>query len=148
MFAINARAPFLLMQDTVRAMKAAGRGGAIVNVITMSSLGGQPFITAYCASKGALAVLTKNVAHALRAQRIRVNGINIGWTDTPNEHSVQQAMGKGANWLAEAEARQPMGRLVKPMDVARLAVYLLSDQSMPMTGSIIDYDQNVMGAYD
>lgn len=148
MFAINARAPFLLMQDAVRAMKAAGRGGTIVNVITMSSHGGQPFITAYCASKGALAVLTKNIAHAVRTQRIRVNGINIGWTDTPNEHLVQQAMGKGASWLAEAEAGQPMGRLVKPADVARLATYLLSDHSIPMTGSIIDYDQNVMGAYD
>ena len=148
MFAINTRAPFLLMQDAVRAMKGAGRGGAIVNIITMSSHGGQPFITAYCASKGALAVLTKNIAHAVRAQRIRVNGINIGWTDTPNENLVQQAMGKGAGWLAEAEVRQPMGRLVKPIDVARLATYLLSDHSMPMTGSIVDYDQNVMGAYD
>jgi NAD(P)-dependent dehydrogenase (short-subunit alcohol dehydrogenase family) len=148
MFAINTRAPFLLIQEAVHAMKVQGRGGSIVNVITMSSHGGQPFITAYCASKGALAVLTKNVAHAVRRDRIRVNGVNIGWTDTPNEHLIQQAMGKGATWLAEAEARQPMGRLVKPLDVARLAVYLLSDQSVPMTGSIIDYDQNVMGAYD
>ncbi|MBM3599212.1 MAG: SDR family oxidoreductase [Alphaproteobacteria bacterium] len=152
MFAINTRAPFLLIQDAVRAMKSQGdkgrRGGSIVNIITMSSHGGQPFITAYCASKGALAVLTKNVAHAVRRDRIRVNGINIGWTDTPNEHLVQQSMGGGADWLVAAEARQPFGRLVKPIDVARLSVYLLSDQSAPMTGSIIDYDQNVMGAYD
>ncbi len=44
----------------------------------MSAHGGQPFITAYCASKGALAILTKNVAHALVRHRIRVNGLNIG----------------------------------------------------------------------
>lgn len=149
LFAINARAPFILIQEAVRVMKRERAPGSIVNVVTMSSHGGQPFIAAYCASKGALAVLTKNVAHALRGDRIRVNGINIGWTDTPNEHKVQrEAMGLGPDWLAEAEARQPFGRLIKPLDVARMATFLLSDESGIMTGSVIDYDQNVMGAYD
>ena len=102
MFAVNVRAPFLLIQDAVKAMKKAGIAGAIVNVITMSSHGGQPFLAAYSASKGALAVLTKNAAHALRADRIRVNGINMGWADTPNEDRVQRAEGKPADWLARA----------------------------------------------
>ena len=67
LFAVNARAPFILIQTVARRLKALGRPGAIVNVITMSSHGGQPFLTAYAASKGALATLTKNTAHALRA---------------------------------------------------------------------------------
>ena len=148
MFAVNTRAPFILIQDAVKAMKQGKIAGSIVNIITMSSHGGQPFITPYSASKGALAVLTKNVAHALRYDRIRVNGINMGWADTPNEHLVQIAEGKPADWLDAAEASQPFGRLIKPDDIARLCLFLLGPQSGLMTGSLIDYDQMVMGAYD
>lgn len=147
LFAVNARAPFLLMQQVVRGLKAAGRSGAIVNVITMSSHGGQPFLTAYSASKGALATLTKNAAHALRHARIRVNGINLGWTDTPGEHAIQARDGAPADWLVRAAPQQPFGRLIEPRDVAGLAVYLLSDAAEMMTGALIDFDQNVIGAY-
>jgi len=148
MFAVNARAPFILMQDAVAIMRREGIAGRIVNIITMSSHGGQPFITAYCASKGALATLTKNAAHALRGDRIRVNGVNIGWADTPGEHRVQLAGGAPADWLEKAEAAQPFGRLIKPEDVAKLCLFLLSADSGVMTGSLIDCDQNVMGAYE
>lgn len=147
-FAVNTRAPFILMQETVRLMKQTGRGGSIVNILSMSSYGGQPFITAYCASKGALATLTKNSANALRFDRIRVNAINMGWTATDAEHQVQLAMGKPENWLEQAEAQQPFGRLLRPLDIAKLAAYLISDDAQMMTGSIIDFDQNVMGGYD
>jgi NAD(P)-dependent dehydrogenase (short-subunit alcohol dehydrogenase family) len=148
LFAVNVRAPFILTQEVVRHLKAAGRPGNIVNIITRSSHGGQPFLTAYSASKGALATLTKNNAHALRQHRIRVNGLNIGWADTPGEHAIQKRDGKSADWLGHAEAEQPFGRLIKPADVAIAAVYLLSDASEMMTGALIDFDQNVMGAYD
>ena len=148
MFAINARAPFLLMQEAIRIMKREGRGGAIVNIVTMSSHGGQSKLTAYSASKGALATLTKNVAHAVRRDRIRVNGINIGWTATPNEHLVQLAEGQPEDWLAHAEAEQPMGRLITVQDVANLTLFLLGPASGVMTGSLIDCDQMVIGAYD
>ena len=148
LFDVNVRAPFILTQEVVRRLKQAKKPGAIVNIITRSSHGGQPFLTAYSASKGALAVLTKNNAHALRADRIRVNGLNIGWADTPGEHVIQKRDGNPADWLAKAEPRQPFGRLIKPRDVAVAAVYLLSDASEMMTGALIDFDQNVMGAYD
>lgn len=148
MFAVNARAPFFLMQDAIALMRRDAITGAIVNIITMSSHGGQPFISAYSASKGALATLTKNVAHAVRADRIRVNGVNMGWADTPNEHKVQIAEGRPDDWLVRAESEQPFGRLVKPDDVARLTLFLLGPESGIMTGALIDYDQNVMGAYD
>lgn len=147
-FAVNTRAPFILMQESVRVMRREQRGGSIVNILSMSSYAGQPFITAYCASKGALATLTKNAAHALRFDRIRVNGLNIGWMSTPNEDKVQKAMGKPANWLELAEAEQPFKRILRPRDVAMLTGYLLSDGAEMMTGSIIDFDQNVMGGYD
>jgi len=148
LFAVNTRAPFILTQEAVRVMKKNKTRGSIVNIITMSSHGGQPFITAYSASKGALATLTKNTAHGLRKDQIRVNGINMGWADTENEHRVQRAEGKPENWLVLAEARQPFKRLLRPLDIAKLTAFLLSDDSEMMTGALIDLDQNVMGAYD
>jgi NAD(P)-dependent dehydrogenase (short-subunit alcohol dehydrogenase family) len=147
LFAVNARAPFILTQAVARRLKALKRPGAIVNVITMSSHGGQPFLTAYAASKGALATLTKNTAHGLRADRIRVNGINLGWADTPGEHAIQARDGNPPDWLQRSEPTPPFGRLIRPADVAGLAVYLLSDAAAMMTGALIDFDQNVMGAY-
>jgi NAD(P)-dependent dehydrogenase (short-subunit alcohol dehydrogenase family) len=148
MFALNTRAPFLLMQEAVRVMKREGCGGSIVNVLSVSAHGGQPYLMGYSTSKGALGILTKNTAHALRSARIRVNGLNIGWMATPNEHAVQLAEGKPENWLELADNAMPFGRILRPRDVSELIAYLFSDQSKMMTGSLIDFDQNVFGAYD
>ena len=62
LFAVNVRAPFFLIQEAAKLMRRDGLAGAIVNIISMSSHGGEPFITAYSASKGALATLTRNAA--------------------------------------------------------------------------------------
>jgi NAD(P)-dependent dehydrogenase (short-subunit alcohol dehydrogenase family) len=148
LFAVNTRAPFILTQEFVRHAKARGGGGSIVNIITRSSHGGQPFLTAYSASKGALATLTKNVANAVGTDRILVHGVNIGWMETPGEHAIQARDGRPADWLEKAEPNQPFGRILKPDDVSTLVVHLLSDAGEMMTGSVIDFDQNVMGAYD
>ena len=147
--AINARAPFLLMQAVIRMMQRKKITGSIVNIITQSAHGGQPFITPYCASKGALLTLTKNVAHSQRFNKIRVNAILPGWMDTAGESSIQKRFHDAPdNWLELAESKQPMGKLIKPVELAGLVVYLLSDESGVITGSAIDYDQNVIGAYD
>jgi NAD(P)-dependent dehydrogenase (short-subunit alcohol dehydrogenase family) len=147
LFAINARAPFLLLQAAARLMRRGGRGGSVVNVITMASHGGEPVLMAYAASKGALAVLTRNAGHALQPDRIRVNGLNIGWTATEGEHGVQTQTGQGEAWLAEADASRPFGRLLRPDDIAPMITYLLSDAAAMVTGSVIDFDQTVHGAY-
>lgn len=149
MFAVNVRAPFFLMQDAAKVMRRAGRGGTIVNILSTSAYGGQPFLTPYAASKGALAILTRNVAYALMRDRIRVNGLNIGWMDTPGEHAIQKrAHGAEPGWLARAEAQMPTGRLLKPVEVARAIAFLASDESGMMTGALVDFDQSVQGAGD
>ncbi len=146
-FAINARAPFLLMQAAARLMIAGGRGGAIVNIQSMNALCGHPNLTVYSASKGALSTLTKNAAHSLREHRIRVNGINLGWADTPAEDVIQRGEHPaGENWRTAAEASLPFGRLIKVDDVADLAAYLLSGHAGVMTGAVIDHEQWVAGA--
>ena len=146
MFAVNARAPFILMQEAVKIMKREEIHGSIVNIITENSHCGLPQLMAYSASKGAMVTLTKNIAYALRYDKIRVNGINMGWADTVGEHAMQRSDGQPENWLKLAEARQPFGRLLRPGDVAGLTAYLLGDDAIMMTGSVIDFNQNVVGA--
>src|SRR5207244_200497 len=90
MVALNVRAPFFLMQGALRLMIERGIRGSIVNIISMSSHGGQPFLTPYAMSKGALVTLTKNVAQSVVGHRIRVNGLNLGWMDTPGEDAIQK----------------------------------------------------------
>ena len=149
MFAINVRAPFFLIQDAAKVMRREKIEGTVVNIQSMSAHGGQTFITAYSASKAALAALTKNAAFSLMPDHIRVNGLNIGWMDTPGEHDIQMRYHTDdKDWLKKAEAKQPFGRLLKPEEVARAVAYLASDESGMTTGSNIDMDQQVLGSSD
>ena len=149
MFAVNTRAPFFLMQDAAEIMRRERIEGAIVNILSMSAHGGQPFITAYSGSKGALATLTKNAAFSLMPWRIRVNALNIGWMNTPGEDRIMR-LNHGAEdgWLEKAAAAQPFGRLLEPVEVARACAFLASAESGLMTGSVIDFDQSVLGCYE
>jgi NAD(P)-dependent dehydrogenase (short-subunit alcohol dehydrogenase family) len=142
MFAVNTRAPMLLMQAVIRHLRGRGAPGSIVNILSINVHGGTPELAVYSASKVATALLTRNTAFAHRHDRIRVNGINLGWADTPAERVMQaETLGLGEGWLEAAEARMPWGRLIKPDDVARLALFFLSDASIPLTAGLIDQDQ-------
>jgi NAD(P)-dependent dehydrogenase (short-subunit alcohol dehydrogenase family) len=148
-FAINVRAPFFLMQAAIQTMIDKRIAGSILNILSMSSHGGQPFLSPYSTSKGALATLTRNVACGVRRHRIRVNGLNIGWMDSPAEHAIQKRFHHAPDdWLQKAEKEQPFGRLLKTAEVAEVAAFLLSERSGLMTGSIIDFDQNVAGTHE
>ncbi|MCA3560014.1 MAG: SDR family oxidoreductase [Aestuariivirga sp.] len=147
LFDVNVKAPFFLMQDALQLMKKARTSGTIVNILSMSGHGGQDFLTAYSTTKGALSVMTKNVAYSVMRYKIRVNGLNIGWMDTPGEDRIMKTYhDAGPDWLKRAEAARPVGRLLKPAEVARATAYLSSNESGLMTGSIIDFDQQVLGA--
>lgn len=148
LFDVNTRAPFFLMQETVKVMRREKTKGSIINILSISAHGGQSFITPYCGAKAALGIITKNAAHSLRWDKIRVNGINMGWTYTDNEQKVQVKSGKPENWIEEAGKTRPFGRLLYPEDIGKLCIYLLSNDSEMMTGSIIDLDQQVVGGMD
>lgn len=146
LFAVNVRAPFFLTQDAVKIMARERIAGSVINIQSMSAHGGQPFLSAYSSSKGALATLTRNLAHALVKHRIRVNGLNIGWMHTPGEERVMRVYhGAEDGWLEEAVKSRPFGRLISPQEVARACLYLASDESGLMTGSNIDFDQTIVG---
>lgn len=145
---INAKAPFFLLQDFANHCIAAGHPGACVNILSIVIYGGLPFLAPYVASKAALGGVTKNAAAALARHRIRVNGINVGWMDTPGEDVRQrESHDRPEGWLAAAEANMPFGMLVKPAHVARQVAFLTGPDSGVVTGSLIDFDQQVVGAY-
>jgi NAD(P)-dependent dehydrogenase (short-subunit alcohol dehydrogenase family) len=147
--ATNLRGPFFLMQAAVRDMLRRGEPGTIVNIITTSELGGQPFLAPYAASKAGLAGLTRNAAHAHRFDRIRINGLDIGWTDTPGEDEIQRRFHDGGDdWRERAAKTLPMGKLAQADEIADFVVFLLSARSGVVTGSVIDWDQNVIGGMD
>jgi NAD(P)-dependent dehydrogenase (short-subunit alcohol dehydrogenase family) len=149
MMALNVRAPYFFIQAAARLMVDTGARGSIVNVGSTSGYGGQPKLSAYSISKGALNVMTRNLAYALMRHGIRVNQVNPGWMDTESEHVTQVTYdGAPDNWLALAEPQRAVGRLVKPWEVANAIAFCLSDDSGLLTGNCIDVDQTVQGAGD
>jgi NAD(P)-dependent dehydrogenase (short-subunit alcohol dehydrogenase family) len=115
----------------------------------MAQHGGQPYLSPYAAAKAGLAGLTRNTAFAHRWDRIRINGVNIGWTQTEGEDAIQrQFHDADDSWLDAANAQLPMGKMGQVDEIADFVVFLLSDRSGVVTGSVIDWDQYVPGAHD
>jgi len=148
MFAVNVRAPFFLMQDAVKLMEREGVEGTVVNIGSASERAGQPFIAAYCASKAALATLTRNSGYALMRNRVRVNQLDIGWMNSDHERKLQEAESGDPTFIDRVAASLPFGRLLDPAEVARSVLWAASPDSGMMTGAVIHYDQSVWGGYD
>lgn len=146
LFAVNVRGPYFLMQEAIRRMIRDGIEGAICNIGSISEHAGQPFINAYCATKGALATLTRNTAFSVMKNRIRVNQLNVGWMASDHERELQAAATGDPDWEVKAAATLPFGRLVDPTEAARAVNFLVSDDAGMMTGAVVNYDQTVWGA--
>jgi 2-keto-3-deoxy-L-fuconate dehydrogenase len=135
-FDLNVHAMFHMIRAFLPAMVAA-RAGSIINMSSVAgSVTGVPDRCAYGTTKAAVIGLTKSVAADFVAQGIRCNAICPGTVDTPSLQSRLHAYGDYAKTRAEFEARQPMGRLGKPEEIAALALYLASDESGFTTGQI------------
>jgi NAD(P)-dependent dehydrogenase (short-subunit alcohol dehydrogenase family) len=143
--AVNLRAPFICLQEAVASMKTRG-GGSIVNIGSVNAYIGAPKLGPYSVSKGGLMTLTRNAAGALNRYRIRVNQLNVGWTLTEGEDAVQKRQGTRADWLRDALAIMPFGRLLTPHEVALAAAYFASDDSALITGAVLDMEQYPLGA--
>ena len=143
--AINVKAAFLAIKHVVPHMRRAGKG-AILNTGSIASLSGQVGTPVYSASKGAIALLTKSLALDLGRDHIRVNCICPGITDTP---MLREHMGHGSEGDARIRARLsrvPTGEILSPEDVARAAVYLVSDDSEGVTGILHVVDGGLTAA--
>ena len=147
--AVNLRGPFFAMQAAAADMIERGTEGSIVNIISIAEHGGQGYLAPYVAAKAGLAGLTRNTAYAHRWDRIRINGLNIGWTESEGESQTQQQFHQADDgWDAAAAKKVPMGKLGQPDEIAEIVVLLLSPRSGVVTGSVIDWDQIVIGGHD
>ena len=146
MLALNVRAACLIAQHSARLMARERVDGSIVLIGSVARHGGAPNLLPYAASKMALVAATRNMAFSLMRHHIRVNLINPGWMDTPNENLTQRRWeGATDGWLERAEAQQPWGRLIKPDEIAHTIVHLCSPESGFLTGQDIDWDQTILG---
>ncbi|MGA8492164.1 MAG: SDR family oxidoreductase [Terriglobales bacterium] len=137
--AVNVRSIFLMSQQVIPIMAKAG-GGSIINTASGWGLAGGPRAAVYCASKGAVVLLTKAMAIDHGPQKIRVNCICPGDTDTGMLRDEAQQLGmRETDFLAES-ARRPLGRLGNPEEIAQAALYLASDASSFVTGTALVVD--------
>ena len=142
-FSINSTGVFLGVREGILAMKDSKEPCSIVN---RSSIGGQiadPELSAYCASKGAVTILTKAAALycAKKGYNIRVNSVHPGWIRTPMAEYEARGMGyEPEDFFAEIGKVHPLGWIGEPIDVAYLDIYLASDESRWVTGSEFTVD--------
>jgi NAD(P)-dependent dehydrogenase (short-subunit alcohol dehydrogenase family) len=134
---INLKSVFLLSRAVVPTMKK--RGGSIINNASTLGLVAMRDAVAYCAAKGGLVQLTRAMALDHAEDNIRVNAICPGVVDTPMWRSRRDASGRRLN-RRRFNALHPLGRMGTPTDVAFLALYLASDESSWMTGSVLTLD--------
>jgi NAD(P)-dependent dehydrogenase (short-subunit alcohol dehydrogenase family) len=142
---VNVKAAFLAIKHTVPHMRKSG-GGSILNTGSIASFTGQLGTPVYSASKGAIALLTKSLALDFGRDRIRVNCICPGITDTP---MLREHLGHGAEGEARIRARLsrvPSGQILSPEDVAHAALYLVSDDSIGITGILHVVDGGLLAA--
>jgi NAD(P)-dependent dehydrogenase (short-subunit alcohol dehydrogenase family) len=123
-------------QAAARVMIPQG-GGCIINVTSVYGIVAAPGRLAYCASKAAANMLTKVLAAEWASRKIRVNAIAPGYTRT---ELVQGVIDKGMISLAAIEKRTPMGKIGEAEDMVGIAIYMASDESSYMTGSVVNVD--------
>jgi NAD(P)-dependent dehydrogenase (short-subunit alcohol dehydrogenase family) len=140
-FAVNAKGTFLCSQAAAPSMIAAG-GGSIINQGSVAALVGIANFASYCAAKGAVVALTRSMSVDLAPRGVRVNVICPGTVYTPLMEPMLRARGGGdmAAGLAMTVAKYPIGRLGTPGEIAAVALFLASDDSSFLTGSVITAD--------
>ena len=137
--AVNLTGPFLVSRHVVPIMIANG-GGSIIHMSSTAGLVGETSIAAYCASKGGVLMLARQMALDYARQGVRVNVICPGWIDTPfNDPAIEAAGGKEA-LMPFVDQMVPMGRQGTADEVADVVAFLASDEARLMTGAVVTVD--------
>jgi len=141
--AINVRAPMLLFKHALPHLKQAR--GCVLNIGSINAYTGEANQLAYSVSKGALMTLSRNLADAHARDQVRVNHFNLGWVLSENEYKLKMREGLPPDWPDKVPpAFAPSGRILTPAHVAAAAVYWLSDESRPISGSVLELEQYPM----
>lgn len=141
---INAKGVFLGCHHAIPEMLKHG-SGAVVNVASISGLVGLPGQSGYCASKGAVVQLTRQVAVDFSAKGVRVNAVAPGSIETKVLTDYLESSGDAAKARAEIVAAHPIGRTAEPVEVAEAIAFLCSDKASFITGTIVSVDGGYVG---
>ena len=138
--ATNLRAPLLIIKAAIDPLKATA--GSIINIGSINAYTGEPRQLAYSIAKGGLVTLSRNLANVYAGSHVRVTHFNVGWVLTPNEYKLKISEGLTEGWSDHPDPSDvPTGRMTQPDNIAAHTVFWLSDQSRPISGSVIDLEQ-------
>ena len=137
--AVNVKSVFLMSREVIPIMAKAG-GGSIINMGSGWGLAGGARASAYCASKGAVVLMTKAMAIDHGRQNIRVNCLCPGDTDTAMLRSEAEQLGEAEDRFLSESASRPLGRMGQPEEIAQAALYLASDAASFVTGAALVVD--------
>lgn len=139
---LDIRSPLFLSQAAVKEFRKQKSGGTIVNIGTINAYCGQADLLGYAIAKGGLMTMTRNLGNALGHENIRVNQLNVGWTLTENESLIKEGEGFPPHWEDKIpKTYAPSGRLLRPDEVARHAIFWASGASAPANGVVYEVEQ-------
>ena len=142
-FHIIVRAPILLAQAALSSLRE--RKGVIVNIASVNATIGWPDLLVYSAAKGALVTASRNLANALQHARVRVYCLNPGWIDTEGERALMAKLGHPADFLEREGKKFPLGRLMKPEEVAEVVGFFASGKAAAFSGAVVELEQFPLG---
>jgi len=140
MMQINLTAPLFLIKAAFEELKKSG--GCVLNIGSINAHAGESKLLAYSISKGGMQTMTRNLANANGVHGVRVNQINPGWVLTDREYKDKIAQGLKPSWPQDlTRVEIPTGVMTTPEQMGEAAIYWLSDESKPFTGSVVDLEQ-------
>lgn len=137
--AVNVKGPMYGCRYAIPHMLRAG-GGSLINTSSVNGIVAEPFLAVYAASKGAIVMLSKGIALDYVKRGIRCNAIAPGWVDTPINYAHAEMLGGLDKVYATIDSFQPIGRPGEPREIANVALFLASDESSFVTGTLIVAD--------
>jgi NAD(P)-dependent dehydrogenase (short-subunit alcohol dehydrogenase family) len=141
---VDLKAPLFLIQAAMPHFRAQG-GGVVLNIGSINALGGERNLLPYSIAKGGLMTMTRNLADAHAHEQVRVNQLNVGWTLTEGEQQAKQEDGLPPDWETQLPERfAPSGRIFRPEEIAAHAVFWLSNEAGPVSGSVYEIEQYPM----
>jgi NAD(P)-dependent dehydrogenase (short-subunit alcohol dehydrogenase family) len=140
MMQVNLTAPLFLIKAAFEELKKTG--GCVLNIGSINAHAGESKLLAYSISKGGMQTMTRNLANANGVHGVRVNQINPGWVLTEREYKDKIAQGLKPSWSQDlTRVEIPTGVMTTPEQMGEAAIYWLSDESKPFTGSVVDLEQ-------
>ena len=141
---VNLKAPLFLIQEALPHFREQ-EGGVVLNIGSINALGGEHALLPYSIAKGGLMTMTRNLADAHAHEHVRVNQLNVGWTLTEGEKQAKRDDGLPPDWETKLPERYaPSGRIFRPEEIAAHAVFWLSDEAGPVSGSVYEIEQYPM----